>query len=214
MFRKNVLYEIVCEGCRGEEKTTKYFGKTARTGYDRGAEHWKSLRTGEKGHFLTKHKEETLHSDFSMRIVRAHPSPLYRQAHEGCLIANAPHEVVLMNGRGDWGQNLPPKIVIESECIAEQQRAILASSMTNAIAYGRAGSGENSGEGGENTENVAQGNLVVIDPPPAPPRGKKRRLLQDMQQNVDVSGEDESASSQTENNQARGGGMTTAYPHP
>ena len=63
-FRKNVLYEIVCEGCRGEGKTTKYFGETARTGYDRGAEHWKSRRTGEKGHFLTKHKEETLRLDF------------------------------------------------------------------------------------------------------------------------------------------------------
>ena len=105
-----------------------------------------------------------------MRIVRAHPSPLYRQAHEGCLIANAPHEVELMNGRGDWGQNLPPKIVIESECIAEQQRAILASSMmSQSITLGREGFGENSGEGGENNENMAQGNLVVIE---TPPRGK------------------------------------------
>ena len=56
VLEKNVLYEIVCEGCRGEGKTTKYFGETARTGYDRGAEHWKSLRTGEKGHFLPNTK--------------------------------------------------------------------------------------------------------------------------------------------------------------
>ena len=48
----------------------------------------------------------------------------------------------------DWGQNLPPKLVNEYECIAEQ-RAILSSSMTNAVALGRAGFRENSGEGGE-----------------------------------------------------------------
>ena len=122
-----------------------------------------------------------------------------------------------MNGRGDWGQNLPPKIVIESECIAEQQRAILASSMmSQSITLGREGFGENSGEGGENNENMAQGNLVVTDPPPAPPRGKKARLMQDMQQSIDisVSGGDVGASGQSENNQARGGGMKTAYPHP
>ena len=114
------------------------------------------------------------------------------------------------------GAKSAPKLVTESECIAEQ-RAILASSMTNAIAFGGTGFRENLGEGGENTENLAQENLVVTHPPPLPspvPRSKKRHLMQDMQQNVDVSGEDESASSQTENNQTRGGGVTTAYPHP
>ena len=56
-----------------------------------------------------------------------------------------------MNGRGDWGQNLPPRLVNKSECIAEQ-RAILASSMANTIALGREGFGENSGEEGEKME--------------------------------------------------------------
>ena len=41
------------------------------------------------------------------------------------------------------------------------------------LAYGRAGSGENSGEGGENTENVAKGNLVVIDRPQHRQEAKK-----------------------------------------
>ena len=62
------------------------------------------------------------------------------------------------------GRNLPPKLVSESECICKQ-RAILASFMTNAKAFGREGFRENSGEGDENNENLAQGNMVVTDPP-------------------------------------------------
>ena len=80
------------------------------------------------------------------------------------MLTPPPPEIELMNGRGDLGQNLPPKLVNESECIAEQ-RAILTTTMTNAIALGRAGFGENLGEGGENNENLAQGNMVVKDPP-------------------------------------------------
>ena len=38
--------------------------------------------------------------------------------------------------------------------------------------------------------------------------------MQDNQQNVDVSGEDENASSQSENNKARGGGSTNSLPTP
>ena len=61
---------------------------------------------------------------------------------------------------------------------------------------------------------MAQGNLVVIDPPPAPPRGKKGRLMEYIQQSVVVSGEDENATSQNENNQAWGGGISNSQPTP
>ena len=67
--------------------------------------------------------------------------------------------------------------------------------MTNTIALGREEFRENLGEGGENNENLAKGNMVVKQP-----RGKKRRLMQCIQQKVVVSGEDESATSLSENN--------------
>ena len=55
--------------------------------------HFKSFKAGENGNFMVNHQQAIQHSDLSMRIVRAQPSPFYRQSHEGCLIANTPPEL-------------------------------------------------------------------------------------------------------------------------
>ena len=41
--------------------------------------------------------------------------PLERQCREGKIIGNPPEGVTLMNKKGEWGQNLPPKFTYEPE---------------------------------------------------------------------------------------------------
>ena len=49
---------------------------------------------------------------FKMKIVGFYKRPLQRRTIEGLLIGEA-SEGTLMNRRGEWGQNLPPKLEIE-----------------------------------------------------------------------------------------------------
>ena len=41
------------------------------------------------------------------------PSPLIRQTTEAQIITNQGEKGEALNRKGEWGQNLPPKIVIE-----------------------------------------------------------------------------------------------------
>ena len=63
-------------------------------------------------HHLEHHSGES--PEFSMKLVEFSPFPLQRQAKEGHLITNFKGDV-LMNRKGDWGQNLPPRLIVEGE---------------------------------------------------------------------------------------------------
>ena len=60
-------------------------------------------------HHLEAHQDKE--SRISMKLVSKEQRPLDRKILEGCLIAEN-REGQLMNRRGEWGQNLPPKIGI------------------------------------------------------------------------------------------------------
>ena len=62
-------------------------------------------------HSAQKHPESK-NMPFSMKINKFEHKNLHRQASEGQMITNSKADN-LLNGRGDWGQNLPPKLVIE-----------------------------------------------------------------------------------------------------
>ena len=47
-----------------------------------------------------------------MKVLRFEEKNLHRQAYEGHLIQNFQGSK-LFNGRGDWGQNLPPRLKVE-----------------------------------------------------------------------------------------------------
>ena len=51
---------------------------------------------------------------FEMQILEMHPSPLQRQSKEGFVIGNASPGTIL-NRKGEWGENLPPKLCVEGE---------------------------------------------------------------------------------------------------
>ena len=79
---EKIIYIKLSVNWSGGGKITKYFGETARTGFDWGVEHLNNFRTGENGHFIFKHQRATGHLDFSIGIVRSHPYQHYRQSHE------------------------------------------------------------------------------------------------------------------------------------
>merc|ERR1711954_442364 len=48
---------------------------------------------------------------FAMTVLKNHKTPLSTQVEEGHLISNFKGGMIL-NQKGDWGQNLPPKLVV------------------------------------------------------------------------------------------------------
>ena len=51
--------------------------------------------------------------DFSMEIISFINSPLIRQISEAVHIQDLGQKAHILNRKGEWGQNLPPKILIE-----------------------------------------------------------------------------------------------------
>ena len=51
---------------------------------------------------------------YEMKLVGSHKTPLPRQIMEGHLISTFEgHEI--LNRKGEWGENLPPKLVVEDQ---------------------------------------------------------------------------------------------------
>ena len=49
-----------------------------------------------------------------MEIVQSHKTPLTRQVQEGQLIADFEGDfIIIINRKGEWGENLPTKLIIE-----------------------------------------------------------------------------------------------------
>ena len=110
---------MTCRICtnEGREKQTVYIGESARTPFDRGAEHLKLMEREDKESPAVEHTME-MHpgqeTSFSMEVISLPKTTLPRQAMEG-------HHIRLNEGQnlinrcGEWGQNLPPKMIIEGQ---------------------------------------------------------------------------------------------------
>ena len=121
-MRQGVVYQISCSSCKTDAKKTHYYGESARTGYDRGLEHLAALdRMNPESplveHLLEAHPgvgvedDEDASAHFQMSIVSTHPKPLKRQCQEVHLIHTF-REGQIRNRKGEWGQNLPPKLTL------------------------------------------------------------------------------------------------------
>ena len=92
-----------------------YVGESARTGYDRGAEHEEALRTLNPESPLVEHSLEH-HANqpprFQMKVLTFIKTNIMRQATEAAKIQGL-EGGNLLNRRGEWGHNLPPKLVLE-----------------------------------------------------------------------------------------------------
>ena len=104
------MYALHCEKCKEEGKVTLYYGESARTPFDRGLNHLDAMRRQDPEHPMVSHFLEDHPGwapDCIMKVVKFEEKNVYRQAREGYLISNFTGDK-LLNGRGDWGQNLPP----------------------------------------------------------------------------------------------------------
>ena len=71
-------------------------------------------------HHLEHHRGEPI--AFQMKVLKFIPSPLWRQAREAFMITNSKADLIL-NRKGEWGQNLPPTLVLEGEqCKGKRKR--------------------------------------------------------------------------------------------
>ena len=102
-----------------------------------------------------------------MSLVRVLTRPLERQAMEGLLISNF-KGTAIMNSRGDWGQNLPPEIIVEQNGKRSREKARMAIDRNS-------GGGAPNPNGERDQERVGEEEVskegdTAEDPPP-----KKRR---------------------------------------
>ena len=103
---------------------TQYFGESARINFNRGADHLTALEKMDKESPLVEHHMEDHHGQdpwFEMKVKSVHDKPLHRQCEEAHLIENFSGQKI-MNRKGEWGQNLPPRLTIEGEGQVQTKR--------------------------------------------------------------------------------------------
>ena len=101
--------------CHKIGKKVQYFGESAHTPWDRGTEHFSALRNHNLESPLVEHMSEDHRNEtpnFQMKISGYQTRPLDRQTEEASRIEEFDGQKIL-NRRGEWGQNLPPKISVE-----------------------------------------------------------------------------------------------------
>ena len=118
------MYSIECRECTKEGKESKYYGETARTGWERSREHFTLLENYPDKSALGDHIREEHNNrpcDFSMKLVSKHFKPLERQCKEGLMIGEY-EKGKIMNRRGEWGENLPPDFGVLEDTIYKVKR--------------------------------------------------------------------------------------------
>ena len=120
---QNITYRIVCNHCTKEGRKSEYIGESSRTGYYRGTDHFNALTNKDQTNPLVEHWQDSHQGvdwDFSMTIIKVHDSALQRQVAEDFAIGNFKGDTLLKR-KGVWGNNLPPKLVIE-EAVEEKEQ--------------------------------------------------------------------------------------------
>ena len=108
-------YTITCMICKENGLQVQYFGETSRTPFDRGLEHLSALGAKNPDSPLTEHMDEDhigAIPRFEMKVTGYQLRPIERQCEEASRIETFKGHK-LLNRRGEWGQNLPPKLTLE-----------------------------------------------------------------------------------------------------
>ena len=152
-MRQGCIYLMTCTKCETEGGRSSYYvGESARTPYDRGLEHLAAMRRWSQDsplveHYANEHQGEE--ADFTMKILQTPTTNLLRQTGEFHQMQKYSELGVLLNRRGEWGQNLPPRLVVDESEIRGAKR-------------GRGQ--EPNGAGG-----CRRGTMVDANPPPPSP---------------------------------------------
>ena len=141
-MKQGITYRIDCMICKAEGRESTYFGESARTMFDRGSEHLSSLRSGDRDSALVQHMEEDhldMEPEYTMKLVRSHKGPMYRQIHEGVLIDLFKGDA-LLNRKGEWGCNLQAKLAVSG--MEEEGRQGPKRGRDGDMRYGRKNKGQ------------------------------------------------------------------------
>ena len=173
-MRQGALYQIICQDCKLEGRESVYCGETGRTLYDRGAEHLQAHNRRDKESVMVEHEDEEHGGNMVSWVMMPKGFPrgnLLRQALEAHMITTN-GEKNLLNRRGEWGQNLPPKLTLNTEVTAMSRKRVGAQM--------------------PNQQTLDQdGSMDPQDPSQAPPKKKRQRVDQYEEQEQDVQGHGE-----------------------
>ena len=103
---KRVVYQAVCEKCKGLGEEMSYIGETARQFGERTNEHLSKAEKFSKTSFIIDHWMEQHHLDtsppkFKFTVLSGHRDPLSRQLKEAVMIGNAGN----LNKKNEFGLN-------------------------------------------------------------------------------------------------------------
>ena len=114
---KGVVYSYTCLHCKEEEKTTQYIGESARTTWDRNQEHQKMMKMWDLKSPMVEHTinaHQGKDHRYAVKVEKTFKGNMQRQIKEGQMIGEFKGDT-LLNRKGEWGQNLPPKFTMEDE---------------------------------------------------------------------------------------------------
>ena len=112
---RSITYQTSCLLCKQQGVDKRYIGESARSAFERGVEHLKGYETKSIENHMHKHhqidhQEELSPPEFSMKVIKSHQSPLYRQIHEAIMILK--HESVVLNSRGEYNRCQLPRLSV------------------------------------------------------------------------------------------------------
>ena len=139
---KNIVYQISCLECANARADSNendpnrcrlaiYTGQTARTGYERGREHFDGLKKKHENNPLFKHAAEAHNKaeiEFKMKVVKRHFSAFSRLVHESVLIESTSKNssISVLNSRLDFARGVLPRLVIEDDEERAEKESFLA----------------------------------------------------------------------------------------
>ena len=117
-MKKGGVYKITCLICKTQGRNVVYVGETGRTLWYRGAEHFRAIeKYYEESPLIELHR--SIHPDaprqFQMKPIGIPKTNLMRQVAKAHDITKARINSEVMNRRGEWGQNLPPRLTVETD---------------------------------------------------------------------------------------------------
>ena len=110
--QRSVTYQTSCRACQEAGNKSVYIGESARSVYERGLEHQDDYRTEKEESHMISHAKES-HSEeerpkFSLKVLKSHKTPLYRQVHEAVLIAK--YQPIALNSKLEYNRCLLPRL--------------------------------------------------------------------------------------------------------
>ena len=123
----NICYQIQCQTCLQDGKTTKYFGESGCSWCDRSREHAQALKSKNANYaivknWLNEHTNLEEPPTYSFKLLGTFKSAIHRQISESIIIENQ-DQTTIINGKEEWGTNKIQryKLTLENQVLQESE---------------------------------------------------------------------------------------------